>query len=165
VRRATAVALLLGAALAVAAGCGGGGGGKRLTKAELIARGDAICAKYRAKNRALNREAPAKNPTDPSASDADVRNAAPVLRKVADNVREAKDEFARLKPPRDVESDWRNTLDDLDEVASKLDEAADAAANLDRQRVVNVVGEILRLNGRVSSFETGYGFRVCGRSR
>jgi hypothetical protein len=156
---------LLAAIALVVSGCGGGGsGGRRLTKAELISRGDAICSKYRAKNQALNKDAPAKNPTDPSASDAEVRKAAPVLRKLADNLRDARDELGDLRPPSDVESDWDNTLDDQDQLASKLDEAAAAALALDRQRVVVEFGEILRLNRRINSFETDYGFRVCGKS-
>lgn len=150
--------------LAVSGCGGGGGGGKRLTKGELIARGDAICSKYRAKNQELNKDAPAKNPTDPSATDQQVRQSAPVLRNLADNVRAARGEFAGLKPPSGVESDWQNTLDDLDQIASRLDDAADAASDLDRQKVVNEYGDILRLNRRVSAFETDYGFKVCGRT-
>jgi len=153
------------AAVLAVAGCGGDdSGGTRLTKPELITRGDAICSKYRAKNEALNKEAPAKNPTDPSASDDEVRKAAPVLRKLADNLRDARGEFSRLTPPAEVESDWQNTLDDQDQLASKLDDAADAASALDRQRVVEEFGEILRLNRRINTFEVDYGFRVCGKS-
>jgi hypothetical protein len=63
-----------------------------------------------------------------------------------------------------VKSDWQNTLDDLDQISSKLDDAAAAARDLDRQRVVNEYTEILRLNRRVSTFETDYGFTVCGTS-
>jgi len=152
------------AAVLVLAACGGGGGGKRLTKAELISRGDAICTKYREKNVQLQKQAPAKSPTDPSASDEDIRRSGPILDKLADNVRGARSEFARLEPPKDTESDWKNTLDDLDQIASKLDDAAAAAKNVDRQKIVNVYAEALRLNSRVSNFEQGYGFRVCGKS-
>jgi hypothetical protein len=160
----TAGSLVLVTGALVAGGCGGDGGGGRLTKAQLIQRADAICGKYRAKNEALNAEAPARNPTDPRATDEQVRKAAPVLRKVADNVRGANKEFGELEPPRDVESDWQNTLDDLKALASELDDAADAASTLDRQRVVNDFGEILRLNRRVNQFERDYGFRTCGSS-
>jgi hypothetical protein len=148
----------------VLAGCGGGGGGARLSKGELITRGDAICDKYRAKNEALNREAPARNPTDPQATDEQVKKSGPILEKLSDNVRAARGEFADLRPPADVESDWKNTLDDLDQIADKLHSAAVAAVELDRQRVVNEYSDILRLNKRVSSFEKDYGFRVCGRT-
>lgn len=158
------LALLAAAALLLAA-CGGDrAGGKRLTKAELIKRGDAICTKYRARNQALNKEAPAKNPTDPSATDAQILKSGPVLRKLADNVRGARAEFAQLRPPSGVESDWGNTLDDLDLIAARLDAAANAAERVDRQRIVNEYGEILRLNRRVSAFESDYGFHVCGRT-
>jgi acyl-CoA reductase-like NAD-dependent aldehyde dehydrogenase len=150
------------AVLAVAAAGCGGGGGEPLSKQELIKRGDAICTKYRKKNQQLNDEAPAKNPTDPSATDAQVKASAPILEKLADNLRAARDEFAALEPPADVESDWQNTLDDIDHLASKLDDAAAAARQLDRQRVVNEYGEILRLNRRISTFEADYGFKVCG---
>lgn len=156
--------LLVAALALVVASCGGGSGGKRLSKAELITRGDAICTKYRAKNQALNREAPARNPTDPQATDEQVRKSGPVLEKLADNIRAARGELAKLEPPRDVESDWDNTLDDLDQIASGLDDAAAAAKRVDRQRVVNDYGEIQRLNRRVVAFEKDYGFRVCGRT-
>jgi hypothetical protein len=155
-------ALPVVALVAVAvAGCGGGGGA-RLSKAELIKRGDAICTKFRNKNQALNKNAPAKNPTDPSATDEQVKASVPILNKLADNLRAARGELAGLKPPADTASDWQNTLDDLDQIASKLDSAAAAAKKLDRQRVVNEYGDILRLNHRVSTFESDYGFKVCG---
>ena len=136
-----------------------------LSKEQFIAQGDAICTKYREKNQQLNEDAPDKNPTDPSATDEQVKASAPILEKLADNLRSARAEFADLKPPTDVQSDWENTLDDLDQIASGLDEAAAAARNLDRQKVVDVYAEILRLNRRVSSFETDYGFKVCGVER
>jgi len=145
----------------VAAGCGGGGG-PRLSKAAFIERGDAICAKYRAKNQELNKNAPAKNPTDPSATDAQVKASAPILEKLADNLRGARHEFSALRPPAEVETDWKNTLDDIDQLAVKLDTAAESARAVDRQRVVNEYGGILRLNHRISTFEQDYGFSVCG---
>jgi hypothetical protein len=155
--------LLLVVLVAGAAGCGGGGSsGQRLTRAEFIAKGDVICTKYKNKNQALNQNAPVKNPTDPSATDAQVKASAPLLEQLADNLRSARAEFAKLNPPADTESDWNNTLDDLDQLASKLDTAAQSARALDRQRVVNEYGGILRLNHRISTFEQDYGFKVCG---
>jgi hypothetical protein len=152
------------AALAVTvAGCGGGGG-TPLTKDEFIKRGDAVCTKYRQKNQDLNKSAPAKDPTDPSATDEQVKASAPILRKLGANVRAARGEFDKLNPPADTKSDWQNTLDDLDQIASKLDDAAGAAEQVDRQKVVNTYADILRLNRRVSNFETDYGFKVCGTS-
>ncbi len=158
------VGLVLFATALLLAACGGGGGGKRLTKSEFIKRGDAVCTKYRAKNKTLQKNAPARSPTDPSASDEDVRKSSPILASLADNVRGARSEFAQLAPPKDVAGDWHNTLDDLDLLAAKLDDAADAAKTVDRQRVVNDYAEALRLNSRVSNFESGYGFQICGKS-
>lgn len=154
--------MLAAAAIAVA-GCGGAGG-TPLSKSEFITRGDAICTKYRTKNQALNEEAPAKNPTDPSATDAQVKASAPILRKLSANVRAARGEFSDLGPPTQVKNDWDNTLDDLDQIAANLDDAADAAQSVDRQKVVNLYADILRLNRRVSNFEKDYGFTVCGTS-
>ena len=146
------------------AGCGGGSSGTPLTKDEFITRGDAVCTKYRTKNQELNKTAPAKAPTDPSATDQQVKASAPLLRELADNLRAARGEFDELNPPPDTKSDWQNTLDDLDQIASKLDDAAGAAEAVDRQKVVNLYADIFRLNRRVSSFETDYGFKVCGTS-
>jgi hypothetical protein len=154
------VPLVAAGAVAVT-GCGGSGGAP-LTKAEFIKRGDAICTKYRAKNQKLNKESPAKSPIDPSATDEQVKASAPILRKLADNLRAAREEFGKLNPPADVKSDWENTLDDLDQIASGLDSAADAAQSLDRQKVVNQYTDVLRLNSRVANFEKDYGFTVCG---
>jgi acyl-CoA reductase-like NAD-dependent aldehyde dehydrogenase len=151
------------AAVVAAAGCGGGGGGT-LSKSEFIERGDAVCAKYRKKNQDLSKKAPARNPTDPQASNADVRETGPILSELADNVRSARHEFSQLRAPKDAASDWKNTLDDLDRVASTLDDAAAAAKKLDRQRISDDYTEILRLNRRVSGFETDYGFKVCGHN-
>jgi hypothetical protein len=159
-----AVPFVAAAAVAVAvAGCGGGGGsGTPLTKEEFITRGDAVCTKYRKKNQELNKSAPAKAPTDPSATDQQVKASAPLLRELADNLRAARGEFEKLNPPADTKSDWENTLDDLDQIAAKLDDAAGAAEEVDRQKVVNLYADIFRLNRRVTSFETDYGFKVCG---
>jgi hypothetical protein len=154
--------LLLAAVTAAAAGCGGSGSGQRLTSTELIAKGDAICTKYRKKNRELQKRAPAKAPNDPSATDAQVKASAPILESLADNLRSARGEFEELNPPADVQNDWDNTLDDLDQLADKLDRAAQSAQAVDRQRVVNEYGGILRLNHRISTFEQDYGFTVCG---
>jgi hypothetical protein len=162
VRKATVLAVAATVAF-LGASCGGGGG-KRLTRGQLIEQGDVICTKYRTKNQALNENAPAKNPTDPSATDAQVKASAPILEQLADNVRGARGEFSKLNPPRELGSDWDNTLDDLDALATRLDLAADAAKALDRQKVVNEFGEILRLNRRVNQFEVDYGFRVCGKN-
>ena len=151
------------AAVAVA-GCGGGGGGggTPLSKAEFIKRGDAICAKYRAKNEKLQAKAPVKSPTDPSATDEQVKASGPILATLAANLRAAHGEFTQLTPPTDIANDWNNTLDDIDQLASKLDTAAGAAKRVDRQRVVNEYNGILLLNHRISTFETDYGFKVCG---
>lgn len=146
------------------AGCGGGGSGTPLTKDEFITRGDAVCTKYRTKNQELNKTAPAKAPTDPSATDQQVKASAPLLRELADNLRAARGEFENLNPPADTKSDWQNTMDDLDQIAAKLDDAAGAAEEVDRQKVVNLYADIFRLNRRVTSFETDYGFKVCGTS-
>jgi cytochrome c556 len=154
---------MLAAAALAAAGCGGGGSAP-LSKEEFITRGDAICTKYREKNQELSKQAPAKNPTDPSATDAQVKASASTLEKLADNLRAARNEFEELNPPADAKSDWDNTLDDLDQIASQLDDAAAAAQEVDRQKVVNLYADILRLNRRVSTFETDYGFKVCGTS-
>ena len=154
---------MLAVAAIASAGCGGGSQ-TPLSKSEFITRGDVICTKYRTKNQALNEQAPAKNPTDPSASDAQVKASAPILRKLSDNLRGARGEFSDLNPPTEVENDWENTLDDLDQIAADLDDAADAAQAVERQKVVNVYADILRLNRRVSSFEKDYGFTVCGTS-
>jgi hypothetical protein len=155
-------ALLLALVLAAVAGCGGGPEGKPLTKAELIRRGDAVCAKARQKGRELRRKAPARSPVDPMASDETVRRAAPVLQQLSDNVRDARSGLAALKPPRQIEKRWSQMLDDLDAVAGKLHDTAEAAAGVDRQGVVDRYSEALRLNRKVSRFETSYGFQVCG---
>ena len=157
------LAMVAAAALA-AAGCGGDEGGEPLSKQEFIALGDAICTKYRDKNQELSKKAPAKNPTDPSATDSQVKASAPVLEQLADNLRSARAEFEELNPPADAQSDWDNTLEDLDQIASQLDGAAAAARQVDRQKVVNLYADILRLNRRVSTFEVDYGFKVCGTS-
>jgi hypothetical protein len=157
VKRAVVLVVLA----ALLAGCGGGSG-KRLTKAELISRGDAICTRYRDKNRALQNTAPQLDPIN--SSEADLRKIGSVLPKVADNVRGAQSELSKLSPPSDVQSDWKNTLDDLGSIASRLDAAASAAEKLDRQQIVSEYGEIGRLNRRITSFESDYGFHVCGKS-
>ncbi len=155
-------ALLLALSLAAVAGCGGGPEGKPLTKTELIRRGDAICAKARQKGEELRRKAPAQSPVDPTASDETVRRAGPVLQQLSDNVGDVRSGLAALNPPRQVEKRWSRMLEDLDAVADKLHGTAEAAAGVDRQGVVDRYSEALRLNRKVSSFETAYGFQVCG---
>jgi hypothetical protein len=161
-RRALLFAPAAVALAATAAGCGSAGG--PLSKTEFIKRGDAVCSKYRTKNQELSRKAPARNPTDPRATDEDVRKTGPILSALADNVRGARSELSDLHAPKDVANDWKNTLDDLDQVASQLDDAAGAAQKLKRQRIAGDYTEILRLNRRISGFESDYGFKVCGNT-
>jgi hypothetical protein len=157
---------LLAAGIVLVAGCGGSGAapGKRLTKAELISRADAICTQTQRKNEELRTKAPAQSPVDPSASDETVRKSGPILQELSENVREVRHRFADLPPPKSVETRWEQTLDDLDTLADDLHDAAEAAAGADRQGVVNAYSTALRVNQRVAVFEKTYGFRVCGKS-
>jgi hypothetical protein len=151
------------AALAASA-CGGGAGGKRLTRAQLIKRGDAICTRYRQKNIALQKRAPRQSPTDPLASDATVRKAGPILAQLADNLRGARNELSGLKPPKAIEARWKTTMGQYGEIASDLDDAAKAAAAVDRQAVVNSYSRALKANSSLQNWEVGYGFQVCGHA-
>jgi len=153
------------AAALFATGCGNGGGGKPLTRAQLIKRGDTICTKYRRKNIALQKRAPSQSPTDPLASDQTVRKAGPILAQLADNLRGARDELSRLKPPKAVEGRWKKTMGQYGVIASNLDDAANAAAAVDRQAVVNSYSKALKVNSVLQGFEVGYGFQVCGHAQ
>ena len=150
-------------AVAVTA-CGGGGSGKRLTKAELIEHGDAICTGYRKKNVALQRRAPRQAPTDPTASDATVRKSGPILAQLADNLRGARDDLSGLNPPKSVEARWKKLMGQYGEIASNLDDAAEAAAEVDRQALINAYQRALRVNSALQAFEVDYGFQVCGHA-
>lgn len=155
----------MAAAALVTAGCGGGGSSKLLTRVQLIKRGDAICTKYRQKNIALQKRAPSQSPTDPRASDQTVRKAGPILAQLADNLRGARDELSRLKPPKSVEGRWKKTMGQYGVIASNLDDAANAAVAVDRQAVVNSYSKALKVNTVLQGFEVGYGFKVCGHAQ
>lgn len=154
--------LLVAAVLLGVAACGGGS--KRLTKAELVSRGDAICTTLHQKNVALQRRAPQTSPTDPRATDAEVKRAGPILVQLAANLRDTRDELAQLKPPAAVEARWRDAMKQYGVIASSLAAAGRAATRVDRQGVVTAYQRALRDNSSLQGFERMYGFHVCGQA-
>jgi hypothetical protein len=92
--RRVLVVLLAGA---VAAGCGGGGEGKRLTRQEFDAKGNAICKKYNAKQKAVGQ------PNN-------INELGPTLRKLLPIVQGQVKELRKLKPPKEDEQAWNKLL-------------------------------------------------------
>jgi len=93
-------ALALLAVALTAAGCGGStssNGSKQLTRAELIAKADAICKRANAERAAM--------PSIRTRSDYAI-----VLPRVATNNDAAIAELARLTPPASMASDWKQII-------------------------------------------------------
>jgi hypothetical protein len=150
-----------------AAGCGGDGGdggdGGRLSKAELIQRADEICAEYNLRNDRLRRRGPAVDPTNPNATEETRRQAADVLRKLADNVRAQADELRGLEPPAAASAGFNGLIARHGEFAEHLDAAAEAAEENRRRALIRELSAAQEASPIRDPFPAQYGFEVCGR--
>jgi hypothetical protein len=156
----------LGAGVVIAVvtlvGCGGNGGGSTLSKADYIAKADAICAQKRQQrgqlvNEVHNAIASGVN----SASDAhrvhDISNQA------ADYVDQLASELQALPKPTGDEQILDTLLSTIRAEATDIRHFADAVDSLDASQIRSF-GEAADSDGaKAVAIAQGYGFTVCGQ--
>ena len=161
--------ILLAAGLLAAAGCGGSSNGSssasgpRLTKQQLIKRADAICIRWNTRNTALQRQTPEiGNPFDKRITSEQRAKLADVVHRYAANVRSEGHALERLRPPADVEDEWRATLNKVQKFADAADGVGDALANGDAEAYASDLRRLQDNSLATDTFVSRYGFAVCG---
>ena len=160
--RRLATLVPVAALLVVAAGCGGGGGGDRLTKAELVAQGDAICKSYDERGKPIEARFPNVDPTAAATSDEDVRKFADPLDDLYDLYKGQVQELRDLKAPEADEELWDTALDHLEATLEAIPDFADAARDADRDGIREAVAAGQRSSDAADKIAQDYGFKVCG---
>jgi hypothetical protein len=158
--RAAALALCL--AVASMSACSGkqgsssvgdtGGSSGRLTKAQYIARGDAIC-------KDMN-EVPDKIAEPEDASD--IGAVADYLQQSLDETRPKVDELEALQPPAGDQDVATRMNDTYDQLLAKEAEVIAAARARDNERYDQAQAEVKELTMKLSEEASAYGFEVCG---
>lgn len=119
------LAVLCGAA-ALAAGCGGGGGS--LSREELAAQADAICAK-------------AEEELDQLAEPQSIEDVEQLAEEAKPIVEDGVEQLDELQPPEDLEDEYDRWIELNRENVDVLDELRGAAAEGDQERVQQAVQE------------------------
>jgi hypothetical protein len=159
----------LGAGVVIAVvtlvGCGGNGGGSTataLSKADYIAKGDAICAQKRQQrsqlvNEVQNAIASGVN----SASDA--RRVHDISNQAANYVDQLATELQALPKPTGDEQVLDTLLSTVSAEATDIRHFADAVVSLDASQIRSF-GEAADSDGaKAVAIAQGYGFKVCGQ--
>jgi hypothetical protein len=148
VRRLVVVSLLVGGAL-LTAGCGGGDGdGDRLSRDELIAEADAICAKYQEQLDAL---------ATPESLE-DIERLAEEGKPI---VEEGVNELKALEPPEDLEDEWDELMEHNDASVALIDELSAAATSGDLARVQEIADEAQRQDEETDLLARELGLEEC----
>jgi hypothetical protein len=148
VRRLVVVSLLVGGAL-LTAGCGGGDGdGDRLSRDELIAEADAICAKYQEQLDAL---------ATPESLE-DIERLAEEGKPI---VEEGVNELKALEPPEDLEDEWDELMEHNDASVALIDELSAAATSGDLARVQEIADEAQRQDEETDQLARELGLEEC----
>jgi hypothetical protein len=138
--------VLVAAALSA---CGGDEGGERLTREELIARADAICAEASAELDALGE--PESGPELAGLAD----EAAAIAESQLERLRD-------LRPPVEDEGDYAAMLDLTERQIEATRGIAAAAAEGDAEAAQARIAEVQELDGEADDLASAYGFQVCG---
>jgi hypothetical protein len=166
--RLTFGVVLVAALATLAASCGGGGGSSSstaLSKTDFISQADAICTKYDQQfTNDVQPTYPSSDPTAASTSDEDVKKFADPLSATHDLYSKQLDELRALTPPADFQTQYASALSSLDTSLSAISEAADAAANADRQGVTVAVQKGQTASTAANTIAQAYGLKVCGKS-
>jgi len=151
----------LGVALAAAAaGCGGGAGGDRLTKADFIAKADAICSTAHDREQAIN--FPSVDPQ--SATDDQLNQLGTALDKAVEVDRTEIDDLRKLNPPEDFADGFDESMNELSEGLDHAEKAADAARDGKKEQIAKELAAVEAKANEANQRATAYGLKVCGRT-
>jgi hypothetical protein len=136
-------------------GCGGGV--DRLSKAEFIERWDSICETYNDRRDTILEGLPAQPTVEnlPQFADA-LRELVPVVREGIAKLRE-------VQPPEADQAVVDGILADVEENATKLEDAADAAESGDLRAFITSAQSLTDSNQQVEQALADYGFQECGQ--
>jgi hypothetical protein len=142
------------------AGCGGGSeeadGTNRLTKAELISQGDALCAGVEEELAPVFGELFPTGSETPPASEA-----AGPMRVAADALRREYVEFSRLAPPEEDQQRFDAILEKFDAAVKDVEKSADLAAGGDTEGYLKALEAANGSDAESRDLMRDYGFDTC----
>ena len=132
------------------------GGSDRLTKAELITQGDAICTTFTDKASPIGQDITAA----PSADN--LPQYAAAFGQLETVLSDMIDSLKALSPPEADQSTWDAITSGLENELAALHEATTAAEGGDLTAFNAAGTNFAQLDGQSSQLVTTYGFQVCG---
>jgi hypothetical protein len=156
----------LGAGVVIAVvtlvGCGGNGGGSTaLSKADYIAKGDAICAQKRQQRSQLVSEM--QNAIASGVNSANAHRVHDISNQAADYVDQLASELQALPKPTGDEQILDTLLSTVSAEATDIRHFADAVDSLDASQIRSF-GEAADSDAaKAVAIAQGYGFTVCGQ--
>lgn len=145
--RLVAVSVVAGA-VALGAGCGGEGGGDRLSRDELIAEADAICAKYEKQLEALGTPASLEDIVQLA------EEGKPIIEKGVN-------ELKALEPPEDLQEQWDELMAENDANVALIDDLSEAAASGDQARIGQIAAEAQQQDEKTDQLGRELGLVEC----
>jgi hypothetical protein len=146
VRRTALIGLM--AAAVLVAGCDGGG---RLSKAELLKQGDALCLKQRAADQKIG-------------ATQSVKTLAAKGDELLASDRAALDRFAKLKPPSDLQAKFDAYVKRLRSSLQSEAELIAAAKKGDVKRLRQAILAIQAVRPQLAAASRDVGFRSCSQA-
>ena len=146
-------ALVAAFAALLVAGCGGEAvpaQSEPLTRAEWIARADAICAEANARIQALGEPENAQELASLAGEFADVND-------------EADNSLRLLAPPAEIQSQVERALELTERQIDILREISDAAADRNQESTERLVEELAPLEREADQIAAAIGLETCGR--
>jgi hypothetical protein len=154
------VMTVLGVAALVSAGCGGDKKADHakpaLTKAQYIAKADAICIDTKRATRKYKRKTEALSPTAP------ITKLAPILKAGTPEIKTGLDRLRALPAPKEAKLTLTAFLASRAKTIVIANQVADAAAKNDGARASKLINQADKLTAQQSRLGKAYGFKHCG---
>lgn len=147
-QRVTLIAVAALSITVLSASCGESSG--RLSKAEFIAKADAICATGRSEIKAL------PNPRTYAELPAYIRKALPIQRRDIAEIR-------KLKPPKRDQREVELMLERVDRTNEAFESLRAGVESGDAAEANRAYAEVMRTNDDATRRAERYGLRVCGQ--
>jgi uncharacterized protein YpuA (DUF1002 family) len=158
--------LTLALAVALVAGCGGGdddsggSGAKTLSQDEFVSQANQICREGSEKINSKTQEIQDKIQQAKSA-DEQQDAVADVLEDTAKEYDPYLERLGNLKPPSDLEADWRKFLDGVNQAFDLIPDLADATRDGDRDKLSQLTTKFSQIAGDTRPFAQKYKLDDC----